>query len=227
MAKKLVSDYEFVPYDPNTLTGGTVTIKDNIQGEKLLLITNVTDNVILYNFSDPTKGFSPTATTTGCDYNQDFEKTIITLATDTSTMSATDQLQIFVEHDATTFEPSETFVDPVSKLRVSNPETMIDTDFEYGPQATKWETLQLVNNIPSTYSATSDTTIPYITSVQTQENSDSITVTTQYEHSLTAGVPIVVTGLATTTAEGSYLIQSVPSPTTFTYKARATQSISA
>ena len=80
MAKKLVSDYEFVPYDPNTLTGGTVTIKDNIQGEKLLLITNVTDNVILYNFSDPTKGFSPTATTTGCDYNQDFEKTIITLA---------------------------------------------------------------------------------------------------------------------------------------------------
>ena len=35
MAKKLVSDYEFVPYDPNTPTGGTVTIKDNIQGEKL------------------------------------------------------------------------------------------------------------------------------------------------------------------------------------------------
>ena len=66
------------------------------------------------------------------------------------------------------FEPSETFVDPVSKLRVSNPETMIDTDFEYGPQATKWETLQLVNNIPSTYSATSDTTIPFIQSVTTQ-----------------------------------------------------------
>ena len=81
-------------------------------------------------------------------------------------MERDDQLQIFVEHDATTFEPSETFVDPVSKLRVSNPETMIDTDFEYGPQATKWETLQLVNNIPSTYSATSDTTIPFHSGVR-------------------------------------------------------------
>ena len=227
MAKKLVTDYEFVPYDPNTLTGGTVAIKDNISGERILLITNVTDNEILYNFSDPTKGFQTTANGTGCDYNEDFEKTTITLATDTSTMSSTDQLQIFVEGESAKFEPSETFVDPVSKLRVSNPETMIDTDFEYGPQATKWETLQLVNNIPSTYSATSDTTIPFIQSVQTQANSDTITVTTLYEHSLTAGVPIVVTGLAVTTAEGSYLIQSVPSPTTFTYKARATQSISA
>ena len=227
MAKKLVSDYTFVPYDPVTLTGGTVTIKDNVQGERILLITNVTDNVILYNFSDPTKGFLPSANKTGCDFNQDFEETVITLATDTSTMDTADQLQIFVESEAAEFEPSETLLDPVSKLRVSNPETMIDTDFEYGPQATKWETLQLVNNIPSTYSATSDTTIPYIESVECTANSDTITITTLYEHSLTAGVPIVVTGLASTTAEGSYLIQSVPSATTFTYKARATQSISA
>ena len=50
---------------------------------------------------------------------------------------------------------------------------------------------KLVNNIPSTYSATSDTTIPYITFGSDSENSDSITVTTQYEHFLTAGVPIV------------------------------------
>ncbi len=227
MAKKLVTDYTFVPYDPNTLTGGTVTIKDNIIGERLLLITNITNNEILYNFSDPTKGLQGTVNGDGCDYNSEFEETVITLATDTSTMNDTDELQIFVENYYATFEPSETFVDPVSKLRVSNPETMIDTDFEYGPQATKWETLQLVNNIPSTYSATSDTTIPYIASVQTQANSDIVTVTTLYEHSLTAGVPIVVTGLATTTAEGSYLIQSVPTVTTFTYKARATQSISA
>ena len=107
-------------------------------------------------------------------------------------MDRDDKLQVFIEDKAATFEPSETFVDPVSKLRVSNPETMIDTDFEYGPQATKWETLQLVNNIPSTYSATSDTTIPFIQSVVTQANSDTVTVETLYEHSLTAGVPIAV-----------------------------------
>ena len=165
MAKKLISDNTFTPYDPNTLTGGTVAIKDNIAGQKILLITNVTDNEILYNFSDPTKGFLPSGNNTGCDYNKDYEETVITLATDTSTMATTDVLQIFVESEAAEFEPSETLIDPVSKLRVSNPETMIDTDFEYGPQATKWETLQLVNNIPSTYSATSDTTIPFIQSV--------------------------------------------------------------
>ena len=227
MAKKLVSDYTFVPYDPTTLTGGTVEIKDNIAGERILLITNITDNEILYNFSDPTKGFTPTANTTGCDFNEASESTIITLAADTSTMANTDMLQIFVESEAAEFEPSETLIDPVSKLRVSNPETMIDTDFEYGPQATKWETLQLVNNIPSTYSATSDTTIPYIEKVEIQANSDTVTVTTLYEHSLTSGVPIVVSGLAVTTAEGSYLIQSVPTATTFTFKARATQSVTA
>ena len=228
MAKKLISDYTFVPYDPNTLTGGTVSIKDNISGERILLITNVTDNEILYNFSDPTKGFNPpSANDTGCDYDKDFEQTVISLQADTSTMAATDQLQIFVESESAEFEPSETLVDPVSKLRVSNPETMIDTDFEYGPQATKWETLQLVNNIPSTYSATSDTTIPFIETVEVTALSDIVTVTTLYEHSLTSGIPIVVSGLASTTAEGSYLIQSVPSATTFTYKARATQAISA
>ncbi len=226
MAKKLVTEYTFVPYDPTTLTGGTVTIKDNIAGNRILLITNITDNEILYNFSDPTKGFNPpSATETGCDFNKAAEETVITLAADTSTMDASDILQVFVESEAATFEPSETLIDPVSKLRVSNPETMIDTDFEYGPQATKWETLQLVNNIPSTYSATSDTTIPFIESVEVTANSDTVTVTTLYEHSLTPGIPIVVSGLASTTAEGSYLIQSVPSATTFTYKARATQSV--
>ena len=227
MAKNLVTDYTFVPYDPVSLTGGTVTINDNVTGERVLLITNVTKNQILYNFSDPTKGFQATADTTGCDFNSEFEQTVIKFATDTSTMASTDQLQIFIESHAAEFEPSETFVDPVSKLRVSNPETMIDTDFEYGPQATKWETLQLVNNIPSTYSSTSDTTIPYIESVATTATSSQVTVTTLYEHSLTAGIPIVVTGLASTTAEGTYLIQSVPTPTTFTYKSRATQSITA
>ena len=29
------------------------------------------------------------------------------------------------------------FIDPVTKLRVSNPENLIDTDFEYGLQPTK------------------------------------------------------------------------------------------
>jgi hypothetical protein len=38
--------------------------------------------------------------------------------------------------------------DAVGRFRVSNPESLIDTDFEYGLQGTKWETLELVNGQP-------------------------------------------------------------------------------
>ena len=41
--------------------------------------------------------------------------------------------------------------DPVGKLRVSTPQALIDTDFEYGPQPTKWESISLQNNRPGTY----------------------------------------------------------------------------
>lgn len=47
--------------------------------------------------------------------------------------------------------PSEVLTDPVGKLRVSTPQSLIDTDFEYSTQSTKWETLNLLNNRPSAF----------------------------------------------------------------------------
>lgn len=41
--------------------------------------------------------------------------------------------------------------DPVDKLRVSQPQALIDTDFEYGTQPTKWESISLQNNRQSCY----------------------------------------------------------------------------
>jgi hypothetical protein len=41
--------------------------------------------------------------------------------------------------------------DPVQKMRVSTPQSLIDTDFEYGTQPTKWESIGLQNNRASTY----------------------------------------------------------------------------
>ena len=41
--------------------------------------------------------------------------------------------------------------DPVDKLRISSPQSMIDTDFEYGTQPTKWESISLQNNRQSCY----------------------------------------------------------------------------
>lgn len=42
-------------------------------------------------------------------------------------------------------------LDPVGKFRVSTPQALIDTDFEYGTQPTKWETINLQNNRQSVY----------------------------------------------------------------------------
>lgn len=41
--------------------------------------------------------------------------------------------------------------DPVGKMRVSQPQALIDTDFEYGTQPTKWESVGLQNNRQSVY----------------------------------------------------------------------------
>ena len=182
------------------------------------MITNTTDNIIIYNFADNTK-------TGTFSYDGVKDETTITLLHDTTSMSDTDALQIFEEQDDIHFEPSETFVDAVSKFRVSNPENLIDTDFEYGPQASKWETIQTINNIPSFYASTSDTTIPFISKVEAVAGAELITVTTSFDHGLTSGVPITVTGLAEITAEGTYIIQAVPTTTTFTYKARSNQPV--
>ena len=49
------------------------------------------------------------------------------------------------------FEPGETYTDPVNKFRVSTPQALIDTDFEYSLQSSKWESIGLVNNRPFAY----------------------------------------------------------------------------
>jgi hypothetical protein len=115
------------------------------------------------------------------------------------------------------------FVDPVTKLRVSQPENLIDTDFEYGLQPTKWETVELINNTPSFFSKSGDTTIPNILSITTNAGTREITVVTASAHEVSSGIPIQVTGTKSVTADGSYIVNSVPNPTTFTYLCRANQ----
>jgi hypothetical protein len=109
------------------------------------------------------------------------------------------------------------FIDPVTKLRISQPENLIDTDFEYGLQPTKWETVELINNTPSFFSKSGDTTIPGIISITTNSGTREITVVTALEHGLAPGIPINVTGTKSVTADGSYIISSVPNTNTFTY----------
>jgi hypothetical protein len=78
--KKLITNYSF-----NHLAK-TITFNDysSIDLERILLITNVTKNIIIYNFADPTKG----GTVSG---------NVLTLTYDTTGMADTDKLQIFYD----------------------------------------------------------------------------------------------------------------------------------
>lgn len=49
------------------------------------------------------------------------------------------------------FMPAPGQQDPVGKMRISSPQALIDTDFEYGQQPTKWESIALQNNRQSCY----------------------------------------------------------------------------
>jgi hypothetical protein len=122
--------------------------------------------------------------------------------------------------------PAE-FIDPVTKLRVSEPQTLMDTDFEYGLQPTKWETVELINNTPSFFSASGDTTIPNISEMTTTAGSREIKITTGLPHSVAVGIPINVTGTKSLTADGSYIINSIPDAFTFTYLCKQNQLVTA
>ena len=108
----MVYNYVFTPAGAGL---GTLVVKGNWKQRSLQLITNVTDGIILFNFADPDAG----ATTS---YDSDKRETTITLEQDTASMSADDEIQIFVDTEFEEVEFGESFVDPVHKLRVSNPE---------------------------------------------------------------------------------------------------------
>jgi len=142
MAKELQGFYTFTPGGGGA---GTIVVNGFYRLEQFQLITNITDQEIIFNFADTAKGAT-------LAYNDTTDKTTLTLETSTSGMNANDRLQIFVQNlQGQEILPTGTYQDPVEKMRVSNPQALIDTDFEYSLQATKWESVQLQNNIPGIY----------------------------------------------------------------------------
>jgi hypothetical protein len=211
MAKKLIpfAEYEF------DATSSSIIIKGNIQLEKLLLITNVTANKTIYQFNNPSLSVFSII------YDAESNQTTISLAYDTATdatMSSSDHLQIFIESASQSFEPTKSLLDAVGKLRISQPENLIDTDFEYGLQSSKWETIQSVNNIPSVYSYSGDLPVEGITGVEALTGSKQIKVTTNIPHGLALGDPISVQGVTQYQAEGYFIISGTPDALTFFFE---------
>lgn len=211
MAKKLLQYYTF------DASAQSITI-DGIYGlDRFLMITNVTDNIIMYIFSNSDFNFSSYSIDTAA------ETTTVVLDYDTTSMSDSDELQIFVEMEGQEFKPAEPYLDAVSKMRVTNPQNLIDTDFEYGLQSTKWETLELVKNIPTFFSRNGDQSLD-LTTVTRTNGSEIIDVVTDQIHGLAAGNPIIVQGTDSNSANGAFVVTKIISTTAFQYKAKSTQS---
>lgn len=208
MAKHVILEaYSF----NNTTRTVTVTGK-NIRREQLLLITNVTANTVIYNFSDPSLGF--TSYTNAVDPTTGQESTTIVLTYNTSAMASTDKLAIMTEETYQEITPSEVLRDPVDKLRVSTPQALIDTDFEYSTQPTKWEGLNLLNNRPSAfYDVTAPTAITNITA-----SGKVVTVFTTTPPAV--GTPIFLIGtLDNANADGWWIVETVNGSISFTFTA--------
>ena len=215
MSRRVLSPTQ-VTFTPST---STLSLPIIIRREKLLLITNVTAGVVIYNFSDPNLGL----------YSQAFDRTtdpahgttILVLKYNCANMATTDVIQVVYDTENDKFEPADFMVDAVGKLRTANPKSLIDTDFEYGVQNSKWESLTLIHNYPGFYGrATGGNSFDLLSIVGNGASPKStITVTTNSPHGLSSGDIVSVQETLNNSAEGTYLCFPTSS-TVFTYTAQ-------
>ena len=208
MARKSIQYYS---YTPGAANSGTVKIPDVYQLKDILMITNVTRNVVIYNFSDSTRGAYTFTTnendTTTFPGTQNGVSTL-TLVLDTSTHNAADKLMIYVEATEMRVRTHDFGIDAVERQRVAQPESMIDADFEYGLQQTKWASWTTVFNTPTTYELPGSDVLANVYGYATL-------VSTPITAGSTTSLVLVNQGLTPTTA---YIGNTAPVHNTFDYK---------
>jgi len=127
--------------------------------------------------------------------------------------------------------PFDFGTDAIERQRVSLGQSIIDADFEYGLQATKWQTYQEIRKTPSFYETPgTDIAITSITTNGATTTPSIITVTIPSTIILVGSV-ISITGLANPQrnadrAEGFFIVRTnnggASASTQFTYEARGT-----
>ena len=215
---------------------GYVKVPGFYKLKDLLLITNSSRNIIMYNFADDSLAAEITYSENyddsfpGALYGVD-KITTITLDIDTSGMMVTDNIQIFVEAKEQTVRMNSIATDAMERQKVGIPQSMLDADFEYGLQPTKWQAIALMRNYPSIYEIPG-TDIP-VTNVTTDASSGTggigaslITVTTTAAHGLAVNDAITIKALSNSVqgfsrAEGSFLVAVVGSTTAISFYAKA------
>jgi len=112
--------------------------------------------------------------------------------------------------------PAPVAQDPVGKMRVSQPQSLIDTDFEYGQQPTKWESIGLSNNRQSLYYIPQ---APSVVTAVTGNGTRTVVVSMNPTTGFAPGTPIFVQNALDPNANGWYYVQAVTTNVSVTYTA--------
>ena len=225
---------------------GYVKFPGNYDSSDILLITNTTDNEVIYAFNDVNNGGfteqpSEFISTNGYAYDEDEDFPKYLQTTDaitkvyfnksTASQISEDKLQIYVDTDELIVRPYEFGTDSIERQRTAEPQSMLDADFEYGLQPTKWSAIATMRGYPSVYEVpgteTSVITVISDSSAGTDGvGSSLITVTTAGAHGFELGDAITIKGLKQdvqgySRAEGAFIIISVPNAISFQFYAKA------
>jgi len=225
MAKRKEERYRFDASEKKILISDRHTVND------ILLIVNATDGIIIANQLDPGKGFSATYYPLPVD-NVDWQYstdgyTEILLDYDTTGMSDTDELTVFIddEQKGLKVRPYEFAVDAIERIRIANPQSLIDADFEYGLQNTKWQSVGLNRNIPSFFELPGPAlSVDSIASLGAATYS-TVRITVAAGTALAVGTPVAISGTTDSLADGLFVVLANNSPTLSTFDVLAKGSI--
>jgi hypothetical protein len=225
MAKRKETRYRFIA---NT---GVIKIPDYIKQNDILLIVNAADGIIIGNQLDPGKGFTVTYNPPPIS-DPDFIYAIdgfteITLEYDTSGMSDTDELTIYIEDERRGLKtrPYDFGTDAIERMRTANPQSLIDADFEYGLQNTKWQSIGLNRNNPSFFEFPGPALSVDSIASQGAATYSTIRVTVAAGTALAVGTPVSITGTTNSLAEGLFIVIANNSPTLSTFDVLAKGSV--
>ena len=110
------------------------------------------------------------------------------------------------------FTPAPGQQDPVGKFRVSEPQALIDTDFEYGTQPTKWESISLQQNRQSCYYIPQQPIA--LTAITGTATANQVTIT--FTGTIPNNVPIFIQNSLNSTINGWGYVVTGGSNTTIT-----------
>jgi hypothetical protein len=225
MARQLVEKYIFTP---GAAGAGTIKFPGKCDETQLLIIANKTQQDNIYAIGDPTRTgtivYDPDDNSTF--YSEQVGVSTVTFGKDTSLMLSSDKIAIYTDAPkqvGNIVRPYAFGVDAIERMRVATPQSLIDADFEYGLQTTKWQNYSEIRGVPGIYEKPGLDL--FLSNITTDGGTPSlITVTCSAPHELEVNDPVIIFGLGNASnyarAQGAFIITEVPNSTTFKYFAK-------